>query len=554
MPFDADQFKQHFPLFSQPENSDLVYLDNAATTQRPQVVIDAMARFYLTGNANTHRASHRLARRATEMVEQTRGKAMQFLNAVSPQEIVFTRGATEALNLLAHCLTASLQPGDEIVLTTAEHHANLVPWQMAAQRHGLTLKFVPEVQGVPQWQQLSDVLSERTRVLSITAASNALGFKTDLAEVKRQLAGRDIAWVVDAAQLAAHRAIDVQAIDCDFLVCSAHKFYGPTGIGLLYGKRQTLTELPPWQGGGEMIDTVELHHSSYAQPPHRFETGTASLAAIAGLNACFDFWQSVDRSAMAHYETELVNYLHRQLAQLPGIQLLSNPPDSQCQDNVGIATFAPADNRHIDAAGLAHWLDARDIAVRAGHHCAMPLMKSRLTTGTSIRVSIAAYNTHREIDTLIEAICCCFEQLDEADSKEVNSDQTANLSLSELQQLKGWQPRYRKLMKWADVICPKPEIRIDKYRVSGCESATWINHCKKSGRHQFFIDSNARVVKGLAALLLLLVNHKTTEEIRAVNLEAVFAELGLEKHLSPSRNNGFRALVDKALQLAGVCR
>lgn len=547
MPFDSPNFKKDFPLFSQPQNSRLVYLDNAATTQRPRAVIDAITRFYVADNANTHRSSHRLARRATEMVEQTRAQAMQFLNALSSKEIVFTRGATEALNLLANSLTASLQPGDEIVLTTAEHHANLVPWQMAAQRNGLRLRFIPQVNGVPQWQQLSEVLSERTRILSATAASNALGFKANLGEIKRQIVDREIAWVVDAAQLAAHQALDVQAIGCDFLVCSAHKFYGPTGVGLLYGKQHRLASLPPWQGGGEMIENVELHHSTYSEPPHRFETGTSSLAAIAGLGACFHFWQSIDREALQKYESELVDYLHKQLQQLPEITLLSRP-----QNNVGIAAFAPADDSSIDAMGLAHWLDERDIAVRAGHHCAMPLMKSCFPNGATLRVSLAAYNDHRDIDKLVEAISCYCNEVAHASMQLAQHDQLQDLSLEQLKQLKGWQQRYRQLMKWADSISTKPEIRVDDYLVSGCESATWVSHVKSNGRHQFFIDSEARVVKGLAALLLLLINDKTTEQIRTMDMEAVFAELGLERHLSPSRSNGFRALIDRALQLAEV--
>ena len=241
-------------------------------------MIDAVGDFYRTSNANTHRSSHRLARHATEMVETTRAAAAQFLNAVLAEEVIFTRGATEGLNLLANSLCERLQPGDEIVLTTAEHHANLVPWQMAAQRHGLVLKFVPDIEGIPDFSRLPEVLTERTRIVATTAASNALGFATDLTGIKSCLQNLPVTWVVDAAQLAAHRAIDVQAIGCDFLVCSAHKFYGPTGIGLLYGQQACLAALPPWQGGGEMIEQVGLHSSTYAAPPHRFETGTSSLA------------------------------------------------------------------------------------------------------------------------------------------------------------------------------------------------------------------------------------------------------------------------------------
>ncbi|MDM3871462.1 aminotransferase class V-fold PLP-dependent enzyme [Porticoccus sp. W117] len=548
MLFSPQQFKQQFPLFSQPENCELVYLDNAATTHRPQVVIDAVADFYRTSNANTHRSSHRLARRATEMVEATRIAAGRFLNAAEPSEVIFTRGSTEGLNLLASSLTENLSPGDEIVLTTAEHHANLVPWQMAAQRHDLILKFVPHKNGVPQFDRVEEVLSERTKIVSVTAASNALGFMADLGPLKQVLADRNIRWIVDAAQLAAHQVVDAQTIGCDFLVCSAHKFYGPTGVGLLYGRRESLAALPPWQGGGEMIEQVQLQSSTYGAPPHRFETGTSSLAAIAGLGACLQFLQQLDRDAMAAYEQQLTDYLHQQLQKLPGIDLLSN-----AESNVGIATFAPAVESALQATDIAHWLDGRDIAVRAGRHCAMPLMELRSGHGSSVRASIAAYNSRNDIDRLIESLqnCLAATQSNSSLVTTADADHLEELSIEQLRQQRGWQQRYRQLMKWADAIAPKPGIRTVGNRVRGCEAATWVSHRMVDDRHQFFIDSEARVVKGLAALLLLLVNNKTTAEIAALDMDALFADLGLEKHLSPSRSNGFRALVNRVLQLSG---
>lgn len=538
MTFNPEKFKQQFPLFSQPENSELVYLDNAATTQRPQQVIDAVTQFYLSGNANTHRSSHRLARKATEMVEVVRNRAADFLGAAQSDEIIFTRGATEALNLLAFSLTESLDQGDEIILTAAEHHANLVPWQMAAQRHGLVLRFIPSVNGVPQIKRLTEVLSEKTRIVSLTAASNALGFYTDLSGIKREWTGRDIIWCVDAAQLAAHQKIDVQSLGCDFLVCSAHKFYGPTGVGLLYGKRERLAVLPPWQGGGEMIERVELEKSTYTAPPHRFETGTSSLAAIAGLNGCFDFWQVQDRAAMQLYEKQLCSYLHQRLNQIEKIKVHTHP-----EGNVGIATFSVDDTAAQDAVALAHWLDGHDIAVRVGRHCAMPLM-AEVSGDATVRVSLAAYNTNDDIDRLVSAIQSALQG-----EPELLQSEVGELSIETLQAQKGWQPRYRMLMKWAEFIHSKPEIRKDENLLTGCEANTWITHLVVDGCHRFFIDSGARVVKGLAALLLVLIDGKSTEQIDEVDLAGIFTGLELDGHLSASRNNGFKALVDKALLL-----
>lgn len=538
MTFNPEKFKQQFPLFSQLENSELVYLDNAATTQRPQQVINAITQFYLSSNGNTHRSSHRLARKATEMVERARQRATDFLGAANSDEIIFTRGATEALNLLAFSLTEGLDQGDEIILTTAEHHANLVPWQMAAQRHGLVLRFIPSVNGVPQIKRLTEVLSEKTRIVSLTAASNALGFYTDLSGIKRELTGRDIIWCVDAAQLAAHQKIDVQSLDCDFLVCSAHKFYGPTGVGLLYGKRERLAVLPPWQGGGEMIERVELEKSTYAEPPHRFETGTSSLAAIAGLNGCFDFWQVQDRAAMQLYEKQLCSYLHQRLNQIEKIKVHTHP-----EGNVGIATFSVDDTAALDAVALAHWLDGHDIAVRVGRHCAMPLM-AEVSGDATVRVSLAVYNTNDDIDRLVSAIQSALQG-----EPELLQSEVGELSIETLQAQKGWQQRYRLLMKWAEFIHSKPEIRKDENLVTGCEANTWITHLVVDGCHRFFIDSDVRVVKGLAALLLILIDNKSTEEILSVDLKKILSELELEKHLSPSRTSGFRSLIDRAMIL-----
>ena len=541
--FSSDTFKSCFPLFSQQENQSLIYLDNAATTQRPDVVIDAITDFYRHSNANTHRSSHRLARNATEMVERTRQKAACFLRAGLPEEVIFCRGATEGLNLLAHSLCAELAVDDEIVLSTAEHHANLVPWQMAAERHGLSLVFLPVKAGSltePDIDQLESVLTQRTRVVAITAGSNALGFTIDIQSVASQLKGKAIHLVVDAAQLAAHRAIDVQALSCDFLVCSAHKFYGPTGIGLLYGRKALLEKLPPWQGGGEMIREVTLFHSDYAKVPHRFETGTSSLSAIAGLEACLDFLCQQDRDGMLQHEQCLTDYLHQQLTEVETIKLLS-----RTESNLGMAVFVPGEQAGFSAADLAQWLDEHDIAVRVGHHCAMPLV-DQLGVGSTLRASIAAYNSEADVDALVTAIRSMPN--DNCDDSEITSiDEIEHLSLEDLVLQQSWQQRYRQLMQWGNVIQAKPTLRQEQFLVQGCESAAWLDCQQVEGRYYFQADSDSRIVKGLAALLLVLLNGKTQDEIEALNISQVFSRLQMDKHLSPSRSNGFYALVKRAL-------
>ncbi|WP_323843914.1 aminotransferase class V-fold PLP-dependent enzyme [Microbulbifer magnicolonia] len=552
MSFDADEFKQQFPLFAQAENRQLVYLDNAATTQKPQAVIDAICDFYRHSNANTHRSSHRLARRATEMVERVRGRAAGFLHAASAREIVFCRGATEALNLLAYSLCSEMQPGDEIVISTAEHHANIVPWQMMAQRHRLILRYVPHTAGIPQFDRLGEVLSERTRVVSLTGGSNALGLRPDLAGIARQLRdwrtpGRALRWIVDAAQLAAHEVVDVQKIGCDFLVCSAHKFYGPTGIGLLYGRESLLRAMPPWQGGGEMIAEVDLYSSHYADLPHKFEAGTSPLAAIAGLGAALEFLANSDRDAMAAHEQRLMLWLHRELATLPGLRVISQP-----QHNLGIVAFTPGNG---SAADLMHWLDGRDIAVRVGHHCAQPLIRAAGETAT-VRASVAAYNTQRDVEVFVQALRDYLQLAESPQSAppqpgaDWGLDDLSVLQVEQLASQRDWQDRYRELMRWGKSIRAKPEIRRPENLVRGCESEAWLVHREQGGRHYFALDSDSRVVKGLGALLLSQIDGRSAEEIRALDLSQMFADLGLEKHLSRSRSNGFYALLRQALAQA----
>ncbi|WOX05352.1 aminotransferase class V-fold PLP-dependent enzyme [Microbulbifer pacificus] len=551
MSFSVEQFKQQFPLFAQSENRELVYLDNAATTQKPECVIDAIADFYRHSNANTHRSSHRLARRATDMVEQVRARAAVFLGTASPKEVVFTRGATEGLNLLAYSLCSQLQPGDQVVLTTAEHHANLVPWQMMAERYQLELRYVPDTRGVPQFDRLTEVITARTRIVSTTAGSNALGFRSDLKAVRAALADKNIHWIVDGAQLAAHERVGVQDIGCDFFVCSAHKFYGPTGVGLLYGRERLLRAMPPWQGGGEMIADVDLYSSHFADLPHKFEAGTSSLAAIAGLGACLEFLGQQDRAGMARHEQQLLHYLHDRLEQIPELNLLS-----AAENNLGIVAFTHPRCAAID---LMQWLDARDIAVRVGHHCAQPLVRASGHSAT-LRASVAAYNTRLDVEKFVAAVADFFAHLDDdveaqsgvhtsVEGADWQADDLGALDIEALRAQRNWQDRYRTLMGWAKSVSRKDSIRRDDNLVRGCESSAWLVHRCENGLHRFALDSDSRIVKGLGALLLLRLDGQKSGAVLRADLESLFAELGLEQQLSESRANGFRALLERAFLL-----
>jgi cysteine desulfurase/selenocysteine lyase len=555
MTFNSAEFKQAFPLFSHPENENLVYLDNAATTQRPQAVIDAIADFYGRYNANTHRSSHRLARAATEMVERVRQQLAEFIHAKTPNEIIFTRGATEALNLLASSIGETLNAGDEIILSAAEHHANMVPWQMLAEKKNLVLRFLPDDNGLPKLSALSELLNKKTKVVSLTAASNALGFCLPIETIKSQLPS-DCVFIVDASQRLAHDTIDVVKVNCDFLVGSAHKFYGPTGIGFLYGKATLLNTLPPWQGGGEMIKVVELSGSQFASSPHRFEAGTSALAAIAGLGACLAFLDSIDRQSLALYEHHLTRYLHTELSAL--CQGLPLRLLTRFEGNVGIAALAPTSDSSASAMDIATWLDGSDIAVRVGNHCAQPLMRQIGESG-SLRVSLAGYNNRDDIDRLVAAIKSVpafGAQVVVVDTVPTMSDlwrmaELEGLDIADLQQQNSWQKRYRQLTRWADILRPQPTIREQTNQVHGCETDVWMIHRQIDGLNQFAFDADSRVIKGLIVLLLLLVNNRSSTTIRQLDFPRIFSDLGLEKYMSPSRSNGFKSLVDQILLSIG---
>jgi len=557
MPVAPLMFKSQFPLFTHAENTSLVYVDNAATTQKPQCVIDAITYFYTHQNGNAQRASHRLARASTEMVGKTRRLAADFLGASSEREVVFTSGATEALNIIAHGLSVFCEQGDEIVLSDSEHHANLLPWQRLAQQQQCELQFFKAESGVLNFGQLlaengMSVISERTRILALSGASNVLGRVLDvylLAEIKKRFPR--IIIVLDASQMACHIPLQASHWQCDFLVCSAHKFYGPTGVGLLYAREEYLQRMPPLHLGGEMVERVELQRSDYVAGMQRFEAGTSSLAAIAGLQACLQFWDEQDRPAMQIYERKLTAYLHDQLSAVctpsSGLKLITSP-----KYNVGIATLISVDSV-FSLSDLAYWLDEHDIAVRVGNHCAQTLWQSVAATqgaDNGLRISLAAYNTSNDVDKIVSAIntFCSVDRSLASSSVEDWSD----IDWQALAEVKSWQKKYKLLISWGSRISHKPKIRQDKFLVRGCESAVWLQHQKSGERHCFLMDSDSNIIKGLSALLLIWLNGKTTEEIQAINLVERYQQLGLEKHLSPSRMNGFLALLKKAKKLLQV--
>jgi cysteine desulfurase/selenocysteine lyase len=396
--FDVRAVRRDFPILSELVNGrPLIWLDNAATTQKPQAVIDRLVEFYSRENSNIHRAAHELAARATDAYEGARRTVARFIGAGSAEEIVFVRGTTEAINLVAKAWgPAHLRAGDEIVISHLEHHANIVPWQMLAQQTGAVIKVIPvDDDGQLLLDEYTKLLSDRTKLVAVTQLSNALGTVVPIEQVI-EIGHRAGALVlVDAAQSVPHLAIDVTAMDADFLVFSGHKLFGPTGIGALYGKRDVLEDMPPWEGGGNMITDVTLERSTYQPPPGRFEAGTGNIADAAGLAAAIDYVERIGLPNIAAYEHALLEHATEGLRGVPGVRLIGTAPDK-----ASIVSFV-LDGYEPTEVGAA--LNEEGIAVRAGHHCAQPILR-RFGLEATVRPSFAFYNTHEEVDALVATV------------------------------------------------------------------------------------------------------------------------------------------------------
>ncbi|MCP1266534.1 aminotransferase class V-fold PLP-dependent enzyme [Aeromonas hydrophila] len=392
------RLRSQFPALAQEVNGHpLIYLDNAATTQKPQVVLDAIAHYYSADNANVHRAAHALSGRATRAFEAARETVARFINAPHSREVIWTRGTTEAINLVAQSWGMSeLKAGDEIVFSTLEHHANIVPWQLIAQRTGAVIRVIPlDERGDLDLAAYHAMLGRRTRLVSMAHVSNALGTVNPVKEMVAAAKAVGALTLIDGAQAVAHLEVDVQAIGCDFYAFSGHKLYGPTGIGVLWGRTELLERMPPWQTGGEMIDRVSFAGTTFNTLPFKFEAGTPHIAGAIGLAAAIDFVMEQDRDSLASHEAALTDYLVAGLQQVPGLRLVGEP-----RQRAGAVSFLLEDIHPQDAATL---LDMQGIALRVGHHCAMPLMES-LGIGGTLRASLACYNNWDDVDALLAAL------------------------------------------------------------------------------------------------------------------------------------------------------
>ncbi|MDY6437858.1 MAG: cysteine desulfurase [Prevotella sp.] len=396
MLFDVEEIRKDFPILGREVyGRPLVYFDNAATTQKPLCVLDAMREEYLNQNANVHRGVHYLSQQATELHEAARETVRRFVNAASVDEIIFTRGTTESINLVASSFCEGLmQPGDEVIVTEMEHHSNIVPWQLQAARRGIAVRVLPiTAEGRIDIGALEELLTPRTRLLSIAHVSNVLGTVNPIADIIAIAHSHGVPVLVDGAQSAPHFKIDVQALGCDFFAFSGHKMYGPTGVGVLYGRREWLDRMPPYQGGGEMIDTVSFEKTTFQPLPFKFEAGTPDYVATHGLATAIDYMERIGIDAIAAHERELTLYCRQELQKIEGMRFIGPSDDA-------VVSFLVGSIHHMDMGTL---LDRLGIAVRTGHHCAQPLMDKYGVLGT-VRASFAMYNTREEVDQLVAGV------------------------------------------------------------------------------------------------------------------------------------------------------
>jgi cysteine desulfurase/selenocysteine lyase len=552
--FDVSTFRKHFPLLNKKiNNRPLVYFDNGATTQKPAVVIETEVEVYEKYNANVHRSSHALSAIATTAFEQARVEVQQFINAESLEEIIWTSGTTAGINLIADSWgQKNLQSGDEILLSHGEHHANIVPWQMIAEKTGAIINILPLTpSGVIDETLLENYFNDKTKIVSFSHISNVIGKVNPITKIISLAKKYHAVTVIDGAQACSHLSLNMQSLGCDFYVFSAHKMFGPTGVGVLYGRRELLNTMPPYQGGGEMIKNVSFRGTSFNELPFKFEAGTPNYAGNIAFAASIKFINSFVLEEIAQYEQQLTKYCYEKLAQIKMVEfVVEGKPD------IGVISFTVNGLHNYD---VASGLDANGIAIRSGHHCAMPLMEYLKLSGC-IRVSLAAYNTFSEVDFFIEKLNSLIQRGDDdLDKKNIDQsllDETFNLNneiemIERFNGLKGWDTRHREIMLLGKTLERMPKnLRNNTSLIQGCESNAWLITTKNSQGEFFFnCDSDAKVIRGLMVIILAAFQHASAEKILAFDNHSYFSKLGLLQHLSPSRSNGVKAIVEKIKML-----
>ena len=565
---DLQAIRAQFPILSdQTGGRPLVYLDNAASAQKPLAVIEAVAEYYRHQHANIHRGAYRLSQEATRRYEAVRECVARFIGAAEPAECLFTRGTTESINLVAASWgRANLKPGDEIILSELEHHSNIVPWQMVAAATGALIRVIPiDDRGVLRMDEYRRLLSPRTRLVAVNQVSNALGTVNPVAEIIAAAHAVGALVLIDGAQSVAHGHTDVQALDADFFAFSGHKVYGPTGIGVLYGKRRLLDAMPPYQGGGDMIDRVTFAHTTYAELPNKFEAGTPHIAGAIGLGAAIDWLAAIGLERVAAHEARLLQHTTERLSAIPGIELVGTAPDK-----AGAVSFVVTDPP-IATLDIATQLDLYGICVRTGHHCCMPLME-RLGLSATARASFGVYNTEAEIDRLAEVLAAIVARARTAQSNKdtaaagvgtevVYPTAAADSPVAAAEEIRDifdclpdWTMRYQQIIDLGERLPTMPTtLKTEANYVAGCQSQVHLAARVRPGTPdtiEFLADSDADIVRGLIALLEHLFSGQRAAAILAFDAPAFFAEIGLDQHLSLTRRNGLASMLQRIRQLA----
>lgn len=575
VPIDLDEVRNQFPILrTLAHGRPLVYLDSAASTQQPEAVIQSVADYHRMHHANIHRGVYQLSQAATRMYEHARTVVARFLNAAEPAECLFTRGATESINLVAASWgKANLRPGDEILLSTLEHHSNIVPWQLVAQATGARIKVIPiNDAGDLQLDEYRRLLSSRTRLVAVNHVSNALGTINPIKEIIAEAHAAGALTLIDGAQWVAHGETDVRALDADFYVFSGHKLYGPTGIGVLYGKRALLDAMPPYQGGGDMIERVTFEETTYAALPNKFEAGTPHISGAVGLAAAIDWLDSIGLDRVSAHEQMLLRYATERLTAIPGLKI-----EGTARHKSAVVSWVMVDPP-IATLDVGTQLDLRAICIRTGHHCCQPLME-RLGVTSTARASMGIYTSLSDVDQLVDAL---EEIVEDARAKQrgsvpsvagsvtaiplaaspaypaaaAASPEAAAAEIAELFAfLPDWPMRHQHIIDLGEQLLPMPEcFKIEANYVRGCQSTVHIAARIKPGTPdviEFLADSDANIVRGLIALLQQLYSGQRAAAILAFDTDAFFAKIGLDQHLSMSRRNGLSAMVQRLKRLAG---
>ena len=570
--FDVARIRAEFPILStKSHDKPLVYLDNGATTQKPRQVIEALDRYYKTQNANIHRGVYELSQAATTLYEQARLTVRKFINAAHSEEIIFTRGTTEGINLVAHSWgRVFLKDGDEVVVSAMEHHSNIVPWQIACEMTGAKLRVIPiNDAGELMMEEYARILAGgRVKLVAVNHVSNSLGTINPVKEMAALAHHFGAKMLVDGAQWVAHSATDVRDLDCDFYAFSGHKLFGPTGTGVLYGKRELLEKMPPYMGGGDMIKSVTFEKTEYAELPNKFEAGTPHIAGAVGLAAAIEFVLSIGFDTFAPHEAELLRYATQKVSQVPGLRIIGT-----AQRKAGVISFVMEDPP-ISALDLGLGLDAEGVAVRTGHHCCQPVM-DRFGIPATTRLSLAMYNTREDVDAAVAALMKIRKTAAAApatsqakgDASPVDittlkfpaavaeSPQAAADDLAELFEALGDRDeRNMYILELGEKLLPTPgNFKNERTRVHGCMSRVHLFGRKRPGTDdtlEFLADSDAHIVRGLIGVLQRLFSGQPAREILAFDVEGFFHRIGLEQFITVQRRNGLAGMVQRIKALA----